>query len=134
MTATETRSVVIERDLPFPLERVWRAISDPELMAEWLMSTDFQPHIGAEFRFTAAWGEIECRVIDVQPMERLSYTWNAFELCSEVTWSFAPTPMGTHLRMEQSGFLLNQKQEFGGARSGWAAFLDNLETLLSRTA
>ena len=133
MTAPETRSVVIERDLPFPQDRVWKAISDPDLMAEWLMSTNFQPKVGENFCFTAAWGDVECRVIDIEPMVRLSYTWNAYELRSEVTWTLSPTATGTHLKMEQSGFLMNQKQEFGGARAGWNRFLDNLETLLSRT-
>jgi len=49
--ATETRSVIIERDFACPPERLWRALTQPHLLEEWLMKTDFQPVVGHCFDF-----------------------------------------------------------------------------------
>jgi uncharacterized protein YndB with AHSA1/START domain len=49
-----------------------------------------------------------------------------------VTFTLTPTPGGTHLRMEQSGFRPDQKQAFGGALAGWQRFLANLEQVAGR--
>ena len=45
-TATETRSVVVEREIPFPPEKIWRALTQPHLIEEWLMKNDFKPVVG----------------------------------------------------------------------------------------
>ena len=42
-TATETLSVVVEREIPFPPEKIWRALTQPHLIEEWLMKNDFKP-------------------------------------------------------------------------------------------
>jgi uncharacterized protein YndB with AHSA1/START domain len=81
---------------------------------------------------------MDCEVLTVEPHKTLSYTWNfrhddaAFNLSSVVTFTLTPTPNGTHLRMEQSGFRPDQRQAFGGARQGWEKFLANLEQVLAR--
>ena len=135
MEAPVTKSVVITRDLPFPVERVWRALTDPALMAEWLMQTDFTPVEGADFTFSAAWADltINCQVVAIQPLQELSYRWQAEGLDSIVTWTLAPITAGTHLRMEHTGFTRDQGRAYGGARDGWARFISNLETLLARS-
>lgn len=132
-TAGKTRSVVIERDLPHPPERVWRALTQPQLIAEWLMKTDFVPELGHRFAFTEAWGSVDCEVLEIAPREVLSYSWNGMGLESTVTWTLTPTDAGTHLRMEQAGFRIpEQKQAYGGAASGWVQFFDNLTTTLEQ--
>ena len=132
-TVTEARSVVVERELPFPPEKIWRALTQPHLIEEWLMKNDFTPVVGHRFDFRADWGSVECRVLAVEPNQTLSYTWGAYGLASVVTWTLTPTSTGTHLRMEQSGFRPDQKQAFGGANVGWQQFFANLEQVLART-
>ena len=138
-TATETRSVVVEREIPYPPEKIWRALTQPHLIAEWLMKNDFKPVVGHSFNLTGDWGGVlDCAVLTVEPNKTLSYTWNfahddaAFNLTSVVTFTLTPTGKGTHLRMEQAGFRPDQKQAFGGARHGWETFLGNLEQVLAR--
>ena len=131
--STQTRSVVIEREIPHPPEKIWRALTQPHLLEEWLMKNDFRPVVGHNFRLTADWGAVDCRVQAVEPNKRLSYSWAAYGLESIVTWTLTPTNTGTHLRMEQSGFRPDQKQAYGGAKAGWQQFFAKLEQVLART-
>lgn len=137
--APEIRSVVVERELAFPPEKLWRALTQPHLMEEWLMKNDFQPVVGHSFKLTGDWGGVlDCEVLAVEPLKTLSYTWNyahadtAYHLESVVTFTLTPTATGTHLRMEQVGFRSDQKQALGGAVHGWNAFFGKLEQLLGR--
>ena len=131
-TAAETRSVVVEREIPFPPEKVWRALTQPELIAEWLMQTDFKPVVGHRFNFSADWGSVGCQVLEIEPNKTLSYTWAAMGLESVVTWTLTPTGTGTHLRMEHVGFRPDQQQAYQGAKYGWQRFFANLEQVLAR--
>jgi len=132
-TAAEVRSVVVEREFPFPLEKVWRALTQPHLIEEWLMKNDFNPNVGERFNFRGDWGAVDCRVLEVDPNKKLSYTWAARGLESVVTWTLTPTSAGTHLRMEQSGFRPDQQQAYQGAKFGWQKFFGNLEQVLTET-
>jgi uncharacterized protein YndB with AHSA1/START domain len=134
-----TLAVVVERDLAVPPDKLWRALTQPHLIAEWLMQNDFMPVVGHRFALRGEWGGVlECEVLAVDPNRSLSYTWNhahadaAFNLQSVVTFTLTPTPTGTHLRMEQVGFRPEQKQAFGGAKSGWQQFLGKLEQVLTQ--
>ena len=136
---TETRSVVVEREIPHPPEKIWRALTQPHLIAEWLMKNDFMPVVGHRFNLRGDWGGVlNCEVLVVEPNNMLSYTWNfthedaAYELKSVVTFTLTPTSTGTLLRMEQVGFRPDQKQAHGGAKAGWQGFLANLEQVLAR--
>ena len=131
-TATETRSVVVEREFPFPAEMIWRALTQPHLLEEWLMKNDFKPDVGHQFKFSGDWGAADCRVLTVEPHKTLSYTWAAMGLESVVTLTLTPTGAGTHLRVEQAGFRADQPQAFNGARYGWQNFLGKLEQVLAR--
>ena len=134
----ETRSVVVERDFPHLSEKLWRALTQPHLIEEWLMKNDFLPLVGHRFNLRGSWGGVlDCEVLEIEPNRTLSYTWNfvhddaAFNLRSVVTFTLTPTPTGTHLRVEQSGFRPDQKQAFGGARAGWQQFFAKLEQVLA---
>ena len=138
-TASEARTVTVRRDFPHPPEKLWRALTQPHLIAEWLMKNDFRPAIGHRFQLRGEWGGvIECEVLAIEPNRRLSYRWDfvhddpAFNLRSVVTFTLTPIPAGTHLRMDQAGFMPEQKQAFGGARAGWEQFLEKLETVAAR--
>jgi uncharacterized protein YndB with AHSA1/START domain len=131
-TATATRSVVVEREIPHAPEKIWRALTQPHLIEDWLMKSDFKPVVGHRFDFRADWGSVDCEVLQVEPMRTLSYTWAAYGLESVVTWTLTPTSMGTRLRMEHSGFRPDQQQAYQGAKYGWQQFLAKLEQLLAR--
>jgi uncharacterized protein YndB with AHSA1/START domain len=137
--AIETRAVVVERDIAHPPEKLWRALTQPRLIEEWLMKNDFAPAVGHRFNLRGDWGGvIDCEVLVVEPNKELSYTWNfkhddaAFNLESVVTFTLTPTGTGTRLRMEQVGFRPDQRQAFGGAHAGWKQFLEKLEQVLAR--
>lgn len=131
-TAPETRSVVVEREIPYPPEKIWRALTQPHLLEEWLMKNDFRPVVDHRFSLHADWGAVDCQVLEVEPNKTLSYTWAAYGLESVVTWTLTPTNTGTHLRMEQAGFRTDQQQAYQGATYGWPQFFANLEQVLAR--
>ena len=125
--ATETLSVVVEREIPFPPEKIWRALTQPHLIEEWLMKNDFNPVVGHGFNLRADWGSVDCQVLEVEPNETLSYTWGDSHLKSVVTWTLTPTSTGTHLRMEQSGFRPEEAANYQGANYGWQKYFAGLE-------
>ncbi|NIJ22290.1 uncharacterized protein YndB with AHSA1/START domain [Sphingomonas naasensis] len=141
MTATPAavQTVTVERAMPHPPEKLWRALTQPHLIAEWLMQNDFSPERGHRFQLRGEWGGVlDCEVLEIDPYETLAYSWNfasddpAFALESVVTFTLTPTPGGTLLRMEQTGFRPDQKQAFGGAKLGWQQFLGKLDELAGR--
>lgn len=131
-TATETRSVVVEREIPHAPEKIWRALTTPHLIEEWLMKTDFEPVANRKFTLRGDWGAVDCQVLKIQPMMILSYSWAAHGLESIVTWTLTPTNKGTNVRMEQSGFRADQNQFYQGAQVGWGNFFAKLEEVLAR--
>jgi len=138
--APQTRAVVVEREIAHPPEKVWRALTQPHLIAEWLMNNDFRAVVGHRFNLRGEWGGVlDCEVLAIEPLKTLSYTWDfahddaAYNLKSVVTFTLTPTPGGTRLRMEQAGFAPEQRQAFGGARAGWGKFLAKLEEVAGRT-
>ena len=138
-TSTQTRTVIVEREIAHPAEKVWRALTQQHLIEEWLMKNDFQPVVGHRFKLRGEWGGVlDCEVLAVELHRKLSYTWDhahddaAYNLRSVVTLTLTPTSTGTHLRMEQSGFRPDQTLAYNGARHGWQGFVSALETVLAR--
>src|SRR5206468_2913031 len=75
-TSTETRSVVVEREMSHPPEKLWRALTQPHLIEEWLMKNDFKPAVGHHFNLRGNWGGVlDCEVLAIEPNKALSYTW-----------------------------------------------------------
>ena len=133
--AESTRTLVIERVFRHSPEKLWRALTETPLIAQWLMNNDFEPVHGRKFHFRSEpmpnWdGIIAGEVLIVEPLKRLSYSWNALGLDSVVLWTLTPAEGGTHVRMEHSGFRPDQQQAYGGAKYGWQRFLGTLEQLL----
>ena len=100
-TSIETRSVVVEREFPHPPEKLWRALTQPHLIEEWLMKNDFNAAVGHRFNLRGEWGGVlDCEVLAVEPNRMLSYTWNfvhddaAYNLRSVVTFTLTPTSTG----------------------------------------
>jgi uncharacterized protein YndB with AHSA1/START domain len=131
-TTSETLSVVVEREISHPPEKIWRALTQPHLLEEWLMKNDFAPAVGHNFKLSADWGSVDCRVLTLEPNKTMSFSWGAFGLASVVTWTLTPTSTGTRLRVEQTGFPPENRQAYQGAKFGWGRFLGALEQLLTR--
>src|ERR1700681_871337 len=69
---TATHSIVIERVMPHPPEKVWRALTEGPLIEAWLMKNDFQPVVGHRFNLRSNpmphWnGVVDCEVLVVEP-------------------------------------------------------------------
>jgi uncharacterized protein YndB with AHSA1/START domain len=131
-TSTDALRVIVEREIPHPPEKIWRALTQPHLIEAWLMKNNFSPVVDHRFNLSADWGSVDCQVLAVEPQKSLSYTWAAYDLKSVVTWTLTPTSTGTHLRMEQTGFRPDQQQAFQGAKVGWPRFFASLEQALTR--
>jgi uncharacterized protein YndB with AHSA1/START domain len=134
-TTTETRSVVVEKEMPHPPEKIWRALTETPLLDDWLMKNDFRLVVGHKFTFRSqpvgTWnGVIDCEVLAVEPQRRLSYSWGSLGVESVVTWTLEPTQSGTLVRMEQAGFRADQQPNYQGAKYGWQRFFGGLERVL----
>ena len=137
--AESTQTLVVERVFPHPPEKLWRALTESSLLAQWMMTNDFEPEIGRKFRFQAQpapnWnGVVDCEVLVVDPGKRLSYSWGVggseSGLQWVVLWTLTPVESGTHVRMEQSGFRPDQQAAYKGANYGWQKFFGNLERVI----
>jgi uncharacterized protein YndB with AHSA1/START domain len=136
---SQTESISFEFDLHHLPEKVWRALTDPALLAEWLLPVAglrLQP--GAAFAFRAepqpGWdGGVSCRFLEIEAQRKLSYTWAVGGMDTVVTFTLTPTASGTRLSLVQSGFKADQKRNFGGARYGWRMMGGKLSDLLART-
>ena len=122
---SQTHSISFEFDLDHPPEKVWRALTDPGLLAEWLLPVvglELDP--GSSFTFRAEpqpdWdGVVNCRLLEIESHRTLSYEWVVGDIDTVVTFTLTPTASGTRLSLVQSGFRPDQKKNFGGARYGW---------------
>ena len=136
---SQSESIELEFDLNHPPEKVWRALSDPALLTEWLLPViDLKLEKGASFTLKTqpqpGWdGTVNCRFLEIEPQKKLSYTWIVGDFIDTVvTFTLARTKSGTLLSVVQSGFRPDQKQNFGGARYGWKMMGGKLEDLLAR--
>jgi uncharacterized protein YndB with AHSA1/START domain len=138
---SQTESISFEFDLHHPPEKVWRALTDPVLLTEWLLPVvglTLEP--GAAFTFKTqpypGWdGIVNCRILEIDAQRKLSYAWvvgDDLALDTVVTFTLTPTASGTRLSLVQSGFKPDQKQNFGGARYGWKSMGGKLVDLLAR--
>jgi uncharacterized protein YndB with AHSA1/START domain len=131
----DTKTLTIEREMPHAPEKIWRALTQPALIAEWLMKNDFQPVVGHKFKLRAdpvpQWdGIIDCEVLIVEPSRKLSYSWSTMGMETLVVWTLVATQTGTLLRMEHSGF--RHEANYRGAQYGWKGFLDALEGTVAK--
>ena len=138
---TAARSIVVDRLLSHPPEKVWRVLTEGALLEQWLMPSDFQPVVEHHFTFRVDpvpnWnGVTKGEVLAVELYRRLVYSWKTSGaavdgLTTVVTWTLTPTPTGTRLHMEQSGFRPQDEPNYQGATRGWERFLGELEQLLA---
>jgi uncharacterized protein YndB with AHSA1/START domain len=136
----QTESISFDFDLPHAPEKVWRALTEPKLLAEWLLPVvdeRLELERGAAFTFKTqpypGWdGTVSCRFVEIERFRTLSYHWSVPFLDTIVTFTLVPTATGTHLSLVQTGFKTDQKRESGGARYGWKMMGGKLVELLAR--
>jgi len=135
---SQTESITFEFDLKHSPEKVWRALTDPALLSEWLLpAVGLKLEPGAAFMFKTqphpGWdGTVNCRILEIEVHRKLTYKWEVPFLDTVVTFTLTPTASGTRLSLVQSGFKPDQKQNFGGARYGWNMMGGKLVDLLAR--
>ncbi len=139
---SQSDSISFELELTHGPEKVWRALTDPALLTQWLLPVvELKLEPGAAFAFKTqpypGWdGTVNCRVLEIEVHKKLSYAWvvGDMELDTVVTFTLTPTESGTHLSLVQSGFKPQQKQNWGGARYCWNMMGGKLVELLGRLA
>lgn len=134
-TSGPMRSVVVEKEFAHSPQKVWRALTEGDLIKQWLMDNDFAPMVGRKFQFRSTpvqgWdGCINGEVLVAEPYERLVYSWSTMGMQNEVAWTLTATPGGTLVRMEQSGFGSDQDGAYKGATYGWRNFIRKLEHVI----
>jgi uncharacterized protein YndB with AHSA1/START domain len=103
------RDIKIQRDLPYPIELVWSAISESGQLSQWLMENDFLPVIGHAFTFKTDPapgfdGIVCCKVLELEPCKRLVMSWQGGPLDTILSFDLQETPTGTRLNLCHSGF------------------------------
>lgn len=137
---SQTERLSFELDIPQAPAKVWRALTEPDLLAQWLLPVlDLKLERGTAFTLktepVGGWdGVVNCRMLEVEAQRKLSYAWVVGDLDTVVTFTLEPTAAGTRLSVVQSGFKEHQKQNFGGARYGWNMMGGKLVDLLGRMA
>jgi uncharacterized protein YndB with AHSA1/START domain len=134
----QTEAIAFEFELRHSPEKVWRALTDPALLTEWLLPVvELKLEPGAAFMFKTqpypGWdGSVNCRMLEIEAQRKLSYSWEVPFLETVVTFTLTPTESGTRLSLVQSGFKPDQKQNFGGARYGWKMMGEKLIDVLAK--
>lgn len=126
-------------------QKVWDYLTKPELMEKWLMKTNFFPVVGHEFQFRTSPipsldfdGVFYCKVLEIVPLQKLSYTWRSgpgngeITLDSIVTWRLEPKDNGTEVFLDHSGFYKEENMAFyKGLTDGWLKNLQKIDKLLN---
>lgn len=132
----QAQTLRFELDLPHPPAKVWRALTDPELLAQWLLpAVGYEARPDVEFTFQAppqpGWnGMVHCRILAADEPTLLCYAWTVSELDTVVTFALAPSDSGTRLTITHDGFKPGQGQNFAGAKYGWKLMAGRLTSLL----
>ena len=126
MNMTNTnQAITVEYELPYPPAKVWRALTEPELLAAWLMDNNIRPEVGHRFNFKSKpignWdGTVHCEVLAVDAPKLFCYSWRGGDLDTVLTFTLTPTPSGTLLILEHDGFELPANAfAFDAMGKGW---------------
>jgi uncharacterized protein YndB with AHSA1/START domain len=147
---TELPAITIEGMLIEPGETIWQALTDPELIEQWFMATDFAPDVGHKFTFRTNplgdWdGVTEGEVLAAEPFWRLQYSWRGGSHALEgfgryidtvLTWTLSPLPNGTHVRLEHKGFTKDNESVYAmlSSENGWASLVNRLAKVVTDLA
>ena len=129
MTDRTTTTISVDQFIAAPPAKVWRALTEPELLARWWAAGDIAATVGHRFHLEMpGWGAVPCEVVEVEPERRFVYT---FTENWTLVWRLVPEGAGTRLFLDHSGFDLDDKRSrdaFERMGPGWR------DTVLPRLA
>jgi uncharacterized protein YndB with AHSA1/START domain len=141
----DPRAIRLDEFLPFPPRKVWRALTEPDLIAQWLMPNDFKLEVGHKFTFqgfpipAAGFGGTgHSEVLEFEPEKLLRIAWRAApedpsSLDSTVTFALEPEGQGTRLFLTHDGFDPGDPYQAASRRflgSGWPGVLGAIGRVL----
>lgn len=114
---------------------VWRALTDPDLLARWWAAGDIRAIVGHRFDLDMGqWGRQPCGVIAVEPERLLRFRFSAGTLDTIISWELIPEGGGTRLRLTHEGFNLDSpvgRKALEGMKLGWPKVLARLASVFS---
>lgn len=132
---TEPGLIQLTEYIDHPPARVWQALTDPTLHAQWWAAGDVKAVVGHRFTLDmGAWGQQPCEVIAVEPERLLSYSFAPGTLNTTITWRLEPEGTGTRLLFQQAGFDLDSplgKSAYQGMGGGWPSILKRIGAALA---
>ncbi|MEV4571355.1 SRPBCC domain-containing protein [Nonomuraea sp. NPDC049419] len=138
-TAEERTAIRLDQFLAHPPAKVWRALTEPELLARWLMPNDFKPEVGHRFTFTTTPkkavgfdGVVHCEVLAIEPEKLLRLAWSDGRVDWTVTWRLEPEGKGTRLFLDHEGFDPDDELQQMSRRimgGGWHRHFTTIEAL-----
>ncbi|MEU9832324.1 SRPBCC domain-containing protein [Streptosporangium sp. NPDC048047] len=133
MTGDDPTVLHLDQFLPHPPAKVWRALTEPELIARWLMPGDFRLEVGHRYTMrgvampgTGFSGVVQAEVLTFTPGRMLRLGWRdaapggGAGVDWTVTWTLEPEGTGTRLFLTHEGFDPDDPSSGGPTRS-WAA-------------
>jgi len=122
-------SIECEQFIAKPPATVWRALTEPELLARWWAKGDIKPVVGHRFTLDmGVWGWQECEILEVEPEKLLRYTFAETTLGTTITWRLEPEGAGTRLFLVHDGFEENSTA-LTGMGNGWPGLLRRIESV-----
>lgn len=126
----ETASIRVEHTYSQPPARVWRALTEPALLARWWVAGDIAPVVGHRFELDMGnWGKQPCVVLAVEPEKLLRFQFSEGRLDTTITWELRADGTGTVLTLTHEGFDIGSpmgKAAFDGMKQGWPSVLGRL--------
>ena len=146
---SEIHAITVEKILPYPPDKIWRALTSSDVIATWLMPNDFAAVVGHRFNFRArpmgTWdGVVYCEVLACEPPRLLCYSWTGgsdsdpergSRIDTTVTWTLTPIDGGTHLKMVHDGFKLpDDRFAYEAMSPGWSRIAERIGSVVAELA
>jgi uncharacterized protein YndB with AHSA1/START domain len=129
--------ISMEELFPAPIERVWHALTDPDMIERWLMRPDgYEAEVGARFTLreipsAECAGEVECEVLELSPPNRMVWSWRGTEdpATTRLVIDLEADERGTRLTLRHTGE--SDERTVRGTTGGWTDKLGALAELLT---
>ena len=132
---SEPGQIQLTQSLMHPPARVWAALTEPALLAQWWAAGDVQPVLGHRFTLDLGpWGQQPCEILQVEPQRLLRYSFATGLLNTTITWQLDPQAAGTRLSLDHQGFDLQSpvgQSAFSGMSRGWPTVLARIDAALA---